>query len=206
MKADQIELVRQYVKGGLSLAIVLKIPGGKTVLHPITRVNYESGGYWAKCEECDFSLFSIVSNRLRVMVNGRYLPLFDSSGNAIIKGGPLNTYTQRYLTYNITRKEDMRPGSTVHYRKKGNLFDHLGILIGIFNYKEYIGLLKNATVGKAYTDLTPFGSGEIPSHNEDIIFDIIAVMGANDQNTFKTIYLVPLKTMSELGFTIKEII
>lgn len=200
MKADQIELVKQYVKGGLSLAVVLKIPGGKIVLHPITRVNYESGGYWAKCNECDFSLFSIVSNRLRVMVNGRYLPLFDPSGNTIIKGGPLNTYTQRYLTYNITRKEDMKIGSTVHY-KKGHEIDQLGTLIGIFNYEEYLSMLQNAT--KMYKDLTPFGSGEIPTHNEDIIFDILAV---EVNYTFRYIYLVPLNTMSELGFTIKEII
>lgn len=195
MKADQIELVRQYVKGGLSLAIVLKIPGGKTVLHPITRVNYESGGYWAKCEECDFSLFSIVSNRLRVMVNGRYLPLFDSSGNTIIKGGPLNTYTAKYLTYNITRKEDMKIGSTVY--NEGTCF---GTLVNISNYEEFLETIKLANLSRRIKDLTPFGSGEIPTHNEDIIFDIIVVY------TMAIIYLVPLNTMSELGFTIKEII
>ena len=200
MKADQIELVRQYVKGGLSLAIVLKIPGGKTVLHPITRVNYESGGYWAKCEECDFSLFSIVSNRLRVMVNGRYLPLFDSSGNTVIKGGPLNTYTQRYLTYNITRKEDMKIGSTVH--RKGICF---GILLNLSNYEDYIGVIKSANISKRVIDLTPFGSGEIPPQDEDIIFDVLVIEKATDVYP-QSIYLVPLKTMSELGFTIKEII
>lgn len=200
MKADQIELVRQYVKGGLSLAIVLKIPGGKTVLHPITRVNYESGGYWAKCEECDFSLFSIVSNRLRVMVNGRYLPLFDSSGNTIIKGGPLNTYTAKYLTYNITRKEDMKIGSTVH--RKGICF---GILLNLSNYEDYIGVIKSANISKRVIDLTPFGSGEIPTQDEDIIFDVLVIEKAMDVYP-QSIYLVPLKTMSELGFTIKEII
>jgi len=213
MNADQLSLIKHYLKAGMNLHLRFytgPMHGTREVTPvKILKLVFENKGYWFKTDGGDFLTYSTPLTSIAIEVAGSYQPLFDTNGNTLIRQSPMDKFTATYYHYIVSQFDLVRPGSMViidniNYKALGRVINkgNYGDLMPIFQDIHKKKLKNLSHVDMKDTGITP----------DDIIFDVVVIKMKLEERlsgmpkVTDITFIVPFNMVSELGFTITELI